>query len=40
MPDKALEYFVQALYLVPEGDPIEEEIEEEINKIYKSSLEN
>jgi len=40
MPDKALEYFVQALQLVPEGDPIEEEIEEEINKIYKSNLEN
>ena len=40
MPDKALEYFVQALQLVPEGSPIEEEIEEEINKIYKSSLEN
>jgi len=40
MPDKALEYFVQALPLVPEGDPIEKEIEEEINKIYKSNLEN
>ena len=39
MPDKALEYFVQALQLVPEGSPIEEEIEEEINKIYKSKLE-
>ena len=39
MPDKALEYFVQALQLVPEGDPIEKEIEEEINKIYKSNLE-
>ena len=39
MPDKALEYFVQALQLVPEGDPIEKEIEEEINKIYKSKLE-
>jgi len=40
MPDKALEYFIQALQLVPEGDPIEEEIEEEINKIYKSNLKN
>jgi O-antigen ligase/Tfp pilus assembly protein PilF len=40
MTDKALEYFVQALQLVPEGDSIEKEIEEEINKIYKSNLEN
>ena len=40
MPDKALEYFVQALKLVPVGDPIEKEIEEEINKIYKSKLSN
>jgi tetratricopeptide (TPR) repeat protein len=40
MPDKALEYFVQALPLVPEGNPIEKEIEEEINKIYKSNLKN
>jgi len=40
MPDKAQEYFVQALQLVPEGSPIEEEIEEEINKIYKSKLKN
>jgi len=40
MPDKALECFVQALQLVPEGDPIEKEIEEEINKIYKSNLKN
>ena len=39
MPEKALEYFVQAVQLVPEGDPIEKEIEEEINKIYKSKLE-
>ena len=39
-PDKALEYFVQALKLVPVGDPIEKEIEEEINKIYKSKLSN
>ena len=40
MPDKALEYFLQALQLVPEGDPIEKEIEEEINKIYKNKLED
>ena len=40
MPDKALEYFVQALKLVSEGSPIEEEIEEEIYNIYKSNLEN
>ena len=40
MPDKALEYFLQALQLVPEGSPIENEIEEEINKIYKSKLNN
>jgi len=40
MPDQALEYFVQALQLVPESDPIEKEIEVEINKIYKSKLEN
>jgi len=40
MTDKALEYFVQALLLVPEGSPIEKEIEEEINKIYKSNLKN
>jgi len=39
MPDKALEYFLQALSLVPEGDSIEKELEEEINKIYKSKLE-
>ena len=36
---KALEYFLEALRLVPEGEPIEKEIEEEINKIYKSKLE-
>ena len=36
MPDKALEYFVQALQLVPDDSPIEKEIEGEINKIYKS----
>jgi hypothetical protein len=40
MFDKALEYFVQALQLVPEGSPMEKEIEEEINKIYKSKLNN
>ena len=40
MPDKALQYFLQALQLAPEGDPIEKEIEEEINKIYKSNLKN
>jgi O-antigen ligase/Tfp pilus assembly protein PilF len=40
MPDKALEYFLQSLQLVPEGSPIEEEIEEEIYNIYKSNLEN
>jgi len=40
MPDRALKYFVQALQLVPEGDPIEKEIEEEINNIYKSNLKN
>lgn len=39
MLDEALEYFVQALQLVPESNPIEKEIEEEINKIYKSKLE-
>jgi tetratricopeptide (TPR) repeat protein len=39
MPDKALEYFVRALQLVPEGNPIIEEIEEGIYNIYKSKLE-
>ena len=39
MTDKALEYFVQALELVSEDDPIEDEIEEEIYNIYKSKLE-
>jgi len=38
MTDKALEYFLKALELVPEGSPVIEEIENEINKIYKSSL--
>jgi len=40
MPDKAYDYFLEALQLVPEGNQIEKEIEEEINKIYKSKLEN
>ena len=40
MPDRALEYFLQALALAPEGSPIIEEIEEEIYNIYKSGLEN
>ncbi|GAI09223.1 unnamed protein product, partial [marine sediment metagenome] len=38
MPDKALEYFIQALQLVPEGSPIIEEIEKEIYDIYRSNL--
>lgn len=37
MPDKALEYFLQALQLAPEGSPIIEEIEKEIYNIYKSN---
>ena len=40
MPEKALGYFLKALPLVPEDSPIEKEIEEEINKIYKSNLKN
>ena len=40
MPDTALEYFLEALQLAPEGSPIIEEIELEINNIYKSKLEN
>jgi O-antigen ligase/Tfp pilus assembly protein PilF len=40
MPDKALEYFVQALQLVPESSPIIEELEKGIYNIYKSKLEN
>jgi tetratricopeptide (TPR) repeat protein len=40
MPDKALEYFLQALQIAPEGSPVIEEIEGEIYKIYKSKLEN
>ena len=38
MPDKALEYFIKALQLVPDGSPIIEEIEKEIYKIYKGNL--
>ncbi len=37
MPDKALEYFLDALTLAPEGSPIMENIEEEIYNIYKSN---
>ena len=40
MPDKALEYFLQALQLVPEDSPIIKDIEKEIYNIYKSNLEN
>jgi len=40
MPEKALEYFLQALQLVPKGNSIEKEIEVEINKICKSDLKN
>jgi len=40
MPDKALEYFMEALKLAPEGSPIIEEIEGEIYNIYESNLEN
>ena len=39
MPDKALEYFLEALTLAPEGSPIIGEIEGEIYNIYKSKLE-
>ena len=39
MPNKALEYFLEALKLAPDGSPIIEEIEEEIYNIYKSQLE-
>ncbi|GAF68582.1 unnamed protein product, partial [marine sediment metagenome] len=38
MPDKALEYFLEALQLTPEGSPIIEEIEKEIYNIYKDRL--
>jgi O-antigen ligase/Tfp pilus assembly protein PilF len=37
MPDKALEYFLEALALTPEGSPIMEEIEREIYNIYISN---
>ncbi len=40
MPDKALEYYLQALQLAPEGSPIIEEIEEEIYNIYKIDFNN
>jgi len=40
MPGKALEYFLEALQLVPEGNPMIEEIEGEINNIYKGNLRN
>ena len=40
MSDKALEYFLEALQLVPESSPIIEEIEKEIYNIYKSRLED
>ena len=40
MPDKASEYFVQALKLAPEGNTIIEEIEKEIYNIYKGKLSN
>ena len=36
MPDKALEYFKEALSFAPERSLVVKEIEEEINKIYKS----
>ena len=39
IPDKALEYFLQALQLAPDGSPIIEEIEGEIYNIYKDKLE-
>lgn len=38
MPDKALEYFLEALELAPEGSPVIEEIEKEIYDIYRSNL--
>jgi len=40
MPDKALEYFSEALKLAPEGSPIIKEIEREIYNIYKGKLDN
>ena len=38
MPDRALEYFLQALQLAPEGSPVIEDIEKEIYNIYKINL--
>ncbi len=38
MPNKALEYFLKALALAPEGSPIIEDIEKEIYNIYKINL--
>jgi len=38
MPDKALEYFLQALQLAPEDSTIIEEIEKEIYNIYRGQL--
>lgn len=40
MSDKALEYFLKALQLIPDGNPIIKEIEENIYNIYKSNLKN
>lgn len=37
-PDRALEYFLQALQLVPDGSPMIEEIEKEIYNIYRINL--
>ena len=39
MIDKALEYFLKALVLVPEGHPLQKEIETELVNIYKNTLE-
>lgn len=38
MPYEALEYFIQALQLAPDGSPVIEEIENEIYNIYRSNL--
>ena len=40
MPDRALEYFLEALKLAPESSSIIEEIENEIYNIYKRKLED
>lgn len=40
MPEKALEYFIQALQLAPEGNAIIVDIEEEIYNIYIGNLGN